>query len=431
MNRLVEGEILRWKNSLRRKPLIIRGARQVGKTWLVENYLANEFESYIKIDLEKRKDLHQYFDGNLDPKLILSYIELEVGSITPGKTLLFLDEIQACPRAIMALRYFYEELPELHLVSAGSLLEFAFGDISIPVGRVQYLYMYPMTFYEYLLAINRETMAKFLLCSPETIPEKIQKRLLIELKNYFFVGGMPECVKTYASTGSLTKTFAVQSEILDSYRDDFSKYKPSMNTECLDKVFLNIGTSVGEQLKYSKLDRGNSSQMNKKAVDLLSKARIITKIPSCDPSGLPLGATANHKKFKGAMLDIGLMQQLCQIPTNIEIKEDNLLAIYRGKLAEQFIAQEIIAKTNSKIFYWAREERGSSAEIDYLVVKDNQIYPVEVKSGASGSLKSLHMILEKYENCPKGLVLYSGVYKELEEQKLLFMPLYAISYFVN
>ena len=431
MNRLVEGEILRWKNSLRRKPLIIRGARQVGKTWLVENYLANEFESYIKIDLEKRKDLHQYFDGNLDPKLILSYIELEVGSITPGKTLLFLDEIQACPRAIMALRYFYEELPELHLVSAGSLLEFAFGDISIPVGRVQYLYMYPMTFYEYLLAINRETMAKFLLRSPETIPEKIQKRLLIELKNYFFVGGMPECVKTYASTGSLTKTFAVQSEILDSYRDDFSKYKPSMNTECLDKVFLNIGTSVGEQLKYSKLDRGNSSQMNKKAVDLLSKARIITKIPSCDPSGLPLGATANHKKFKGAMLDIGLMQQLCQIPTNIEIKEDNLLAIYRGKLAEQFIAQEIIAKTNSKIFYWAREERGSSAEIDYLVVKDNQIYPVEVKSGASGSLKSLHMILEKYKNCPKGLVLYSGVYKELEEQKLLFMPLYAISYFVN
>ena len=361
----------------------------------------------------------------------MSYIELEVGSITPGKTLLFLDEIQACPRAIMALRYFYEELPELHLVSAGSLLEFAFGDISIPVGRVQYLYMYPMTFYEYLLAINRETMAKFLLRSPETIPEKIQKRLLIELKNYFFVGGMPECVKTYASTGSLTKTFAVQSEILDSYRDDFSKYKPSMNTECLDKVFLNIGTSVGEQLKYSKLDRGNSSQMNKKAVDLLSKARIITKIPSCDPSGLPLGATANHKKFKGAMLDIGLMQQLCQIPTNIEIKEDNLLAIYRGKLAEQFIAQEIIAKTNSKIFYWAREERGSSAEIDYLVVKDNQIYPVEVKSGASGSLKSLHMILEKYKNCPKGLVLYSGVYKELEEQKLLFMPLYAISYFVN
>lgn len=147
MRRLVEKQVLEWKDSPRRKPLIIRGARQVGKTWLVENFLAERFDRFVKIDLEKRRDLHARFEGNLDPQTILTYLELEFGRIVPGKTLLFFDEIQACPRAILALRYFYEQLPDLHVIAAGSLLEFAFSEISIPVGRVQYLYMHPMTFY--------------------------------------------------------------------------------------------------------------------------------------------------------------------------------------------------------------------------------------------------------------------------------------------
>ncbi len=424
MKRVVGKKILEWKNSNRRKPLIIRGARQVGKTWLVESFLAREFESFVKIDLEKRHDIHNYFDGNLDPKTILPLLELEAGRIVPGKTLLFLDEIQACPRAIMALRYFYEQLPELHIVAAGSLLEFAFGEISIPVGRIQYLHMHPMTFYEYLLAMDKEQMAEYILKPQSGIPEEIQKKILFELRNYFFIGGMPECVKTYNDTGSIVETFKVQSEILDTYRDDFSKYKPHVDITCLDAVFLNVAKSVGEQLKYSRLSNTHSSQMNHKAFDLLVKARLITKIPASDPSGLPLGATANQKKFKAAMLDIGLLQRICQIPAELELKEENLLAMYRGKLAEQFVAQEILAKTDSELYYWSREERSSSAEVDYLVVHQGDIYPVEVKSGAGGSMKSLHLMLKKYSNCPQGLVLYSGIYKELPKQKLIFMPLY-------
>ena len=424
MQRLAEKQVTGWKDSTRRKPLIIRGARQVGKTWLVENILAQQFESFVKIDLEKRRDLHTHFSGTLEPQYLLNHLELTTGRIIPGRTLLFLDEIQACPRAIMALRYFYEEMPELHVIAAGSLLEFAFGEISIPVGRVQYLYMQPMTFYEYLIAIAKEKIAEYTLDSPNNVAPSIQEIILDELRSYFFVGGMPECVKTYRDTGSMVETFRVQSEILDSYRDDFSKYTPRINPMCLDGVFLNVAKKIGQQLKYTRLNEGYSSQMNHKAFDLLVKAKIIHKIPSCDPSGLPLGATANQKKFKASMLDIGLMQRLCQVPVELEFQQKNLLAIYRGKLAEQFVAQELIAWQSSDLFYWARKARGSGAEIDFLVVHNGKIYPVEVKSGAGGSLKSLHLMLKKYHNCPQGLVLYSGTSNELPEQKLQFLPLY-------
>lgn len=427
MKRLLEKQVVDWKDSPRRKPLVIRGARQVGKTWLVENILAKNFDSFVKIDFEKRRDLHTLFDGNLEPQSILNHLELTYGRIIAGKTLLFFDEIQACPRAIMALRYFYEEMPELHIVAAGSLLEFAFDEISIPVGRVQYLQMYPMTFYEYLLATGKDVMAEYTISPPNDVDESVQKLILAELRSYFFIGGMPECVKTYRNCGSMVETFQVQSEIIDSYRDDFSKYMMRIDPAYLDAVFLTVAKSVGEQLKYTRLNDTSSSQTNRKAFDLLVKAKMIYKIPACDPSGLPLGATANPKKFKASMLDIGLLQRLCQVPVELELKQENLLAMYRGKLAEQFVAQELLAWHNSELFYWSRDARGSSAEIDFLAIKDGEIYPVEVKSGTGGSMRSLHLMLKKYPHCPKGLVLYSGTYRELPEQKLVFMPLYGVA----
>jgi len=427
MKRLAEKEVIKWKNSLRRKPLIIRGARQVGKTWLVENVLASTFDNFVKIDLEKRRDLHVHFAGNLEPRAILNHLELITSRIISGKTLLFFDEIQACPRAITALRYFYEQIPELHVVAAGSLLEFAFDEISVPVGRVQYLHLHPMTYYEYLLAMGKEPMADYSLTPPKRVAPSIQKMILSELRNYLFVGGMPECVKTWRDSGSMIETFQVQSEILESYRDDFSKYKPRIDPACLDAVFLNTAKSVGEQLKYTRLNSGHSGQMNRKAFDLLNKAQIVQKISSCDPSGLPLGATANQKKFKASLMDIGLLQRTCQVPAELELQQDNMLAMYRGKLAEQFVAQELLAWHSSELYYWARDARGSNAEVDYLAVHESKIYPVEVKSGAGGSLRSLHLMLEKYPNCPYGLVLYDGTYKMRTEQKIMFLPLYSVA----
>ena len=428
MKRIAEQYLINWKKSTHRKPLIIRGARQVGKTWLIENILAKEFKHVVTLDFEKRRDLHNYFEGNLDPQEILKGLEFSVGRILPKETLLFFDEIQACPRAIMSLRYFYEKMPELYIVAAGSMLEFAFSKISIPVGRLQYLYLHPMTFYEYLLALGKEPIAENVINFDKNLNESLQKAILSELKNYFFIGGMPEVVKVYRDTGSLIEAFSVQSEIIDSYRDDFSKYSPKIDITCLDEVFLNVAKSVGEQLKYTRLSSGFSYKTSHKAFDLLIKARLLYKISSCNPSGLPLGASANSKKFKATVLDIGLLQRICQVPIAEEILQDNLLAIYRGKLAEQFVAQEMIAWHCRELFYWSRDAKNSNAEVDYLTVKQGKIYPVEVKSGPAGKLRSLHLMLKNYPNCPKSFVLYSGCYKELPEQKICFLPLYAIPY---
>jgi hypothetical protein len=183
-------------------------------------------------------------------------------------------------------------------------------------------------------------------------------------------------------------------------------------------------SEYGPTYRYTRLDDNHSGPTNSRAFDVLRKARVVHKIVSCDPSGLPLGARANERRFKAAMLDIGLLQCLCQIPVDLEMRQDDLLAIYRGKLAEQFVAQELIACHSSDLFYWAREARGSNAEVDYLVVRNGQIVPVEVKSGAGGSLRSLHLMLETYPNCPEGMVLYSGPYAARPEKRLTFLPLY-------
>jgi len=424
MKRLVENQLITWKDSPRRKPLIVRGARQVGKTWLIKEVLGKTFENIAVVDFETRKDAHKHFEENLVPQRILKGLEFITGRVTSGNTLLFFDEIQACPRAITALRYFYEEMPELHVVAAGSMLEFAFGEISVPVGRVQYLYLHPMTFYEYLLAVDKEVTAEKLLMPLADLSPLIQEDTLRELKNYFLVGGMPEAVKTYRDTGSFLETFDVQSDILDSYQQDFHKYTPRVSVECLDMVLTTVAKSVGEQLKYTHLDSAHSYQTNRKAFDLLVKARVLHKISSCDPSGLPLGGSRG-KKFKACMLDIGLMQRLCGMDVHTELAEDDLLAMYRGKLAEQFVAQEMLAWHSRDLYYWSRNAKSSNAEIDYLTVRDGKIYPIEVKSGSAGRLRSLHLMLETYPNCPQGWVLQSGPYRELPQQKLVFWPLYA------
>ena len=426
MKRLVEKQLIDWKNSSDRKPLVLRGARQVGKTWLVEKSLGSTFDHIAVVDFEEHPEVHKHFEHSLTPQLLLQAIEFITGKIVPGKTLLFFDEIQACPRAIMALRYFYEKMPELHVVAAGSLLEFAFDQISVPVGRVEYLYVSPMTFYEYLLAVGKVVIADKLFVHPEQLAPELQMDILRELKSYFLVGGMPEAVKKFTESNSFVDVFKIQDNIIDSYRQDFHKYKPHIATESLDAVFEYVGKNVGQQLKYTHLDQSHSYQTNQKAFNLLVKAMVVHKIPSTDPSGLPLGSSIS-KKFKACMLDIGLMQRLCEMDMTLEWNQDSLLAMYRGKLAEQYVAQELIAWHSRNLYCWMRNAKSSNAEVDYLAVRDGRIYPVEVKSGPSGRLRSLHLCLEKYPNCPAGWVLQDGVYEELSEQKLVFWPLYATS----
>jgi uncharacterized protein len=235
---------------------------------------------------------------------------------------------------------------------------------------------------------------------------------------------MPESVRAYQAAGSLKDAFDVQSEICNAYRADFSKYRPRVEPDCLNAVLSSVARSVGRQIQYAKLADGYSNPTIKKAFDLLCLAGVIARVPAADPSGLPLGASASAKIFKALMVDIGLMRFLSGMPTDVEYVKTDLLHIYQGAMAEQFVGQELRLHSDAGLHYWSRRAKSSSAEVDFLAVHNGKIFPVEVKSSAAGSLRSLHLCLQTYPNCTQGIVYSTRLFGELPEQRLLFLPLY-------
>lgn len=425
MKRFIEAELRKWAKSKRRKPLIVKGARQVGKTYIIKKFGEEYFDNLVMLDLERHPQWHNIFEGELNPKQICSDLELVLNNkIIPGKSLLFIDEIQAFPKALTALRYFYEEMPDLHVIAAGSLIEFVLNKISFPVGRIQFLKLNPLGFVEFLHANGHEKAVQKLLAPPQKLSDTIHGFILRQLREYFFVGGMPECVLTYRDSGSFKKAFEVQSEIITSYRMDFAKYSPSVDNKCLNIVLTSLAQNVGNQIKYLKLAEGFSNPTIKKAYNLLVLANLSHNIPSVSPTGIPLGASASGKKFKSIIVDIGLMHNLCEMNTSREYSLPDLLNIYRGAMAEQFIGQEIALSQHDRIFYWSRQAKSSTAEVDYVIVVNNKIIPIEVKSGSAGRLRSMHMFLDNFKNCPEGFVFSSRPYEILSGQKLTFIPLY-------
>ena len=258
MRRLVTDQLVAWKDSLARKPLLVRGARQVGKTWAVVDFGKRFFPGSVHvIDLEQRPDAHAFFAGDLDPRRVLTSLELLLGSpVVPGRDLLFFDEIQACPRALVALRYFYEQMPQLHVIAAGSLIEFALGRVSFPVGRIDPLRVHPMTFVEYLWAIGNDVMADAVLGGPSPQSEAVHGVILDELRRYLFVGGMPASVRAYADGLSLQSAFAQLDGLVLNYRDDFGKYAAAVARRCLDEVLISCARRVGGPIKYAHLAEG-------------------------------------------------------------------------------------------------------------------------------------------------------------------------------
>jgi len=435
MKRDIDNDLIKWKKSQRRKPLIIRGARQVGKTWSIKEFGKQQFKNTVIIDFERNKEFSSVFDSNLDPKTIIETIEILKGEkIKEGATLLFFDEIQNTPKAIMALRYFYEEMPNLHVIAAGSLIEFALSTISFPVGRIQYLKMHPLTFSEFLIAISQDNLAEIINNKPKVLHELIHNKLLDYLKKYFFIGGMPEAVKTFIKFNSMEEVFNVHNELIYSFRDDFSKYGVHTNKEALDEVFYSIPKNIGNQIKYSKLSQNFTSPTIKKIFNLFQKAEIIKKIPSVSNLGIPLKSHISEKKFKALFLDIGLWQNTSGVSIANEYKNTNLMNLYQGNLAEQYIGQELYKLFDENLLYWVREKKGSSSELDYLINTNNCNYPIEVKSGKSGSLKSLHIFLNTYkDNNLNPIVFSTRNYSELKEKDgiFYFIPLYYVSGFKN
>ena len=426
MERFITQKLIEWKDQQHRKPLILWGARQVGKTWSVLDFGRRHFDGTIHhIDLEKHPDWHGLFEKNLEARRILSELELLINrSIIQGKDLLFLDEIQSCPKAIMALRYFFEETPDLHVIAAGSLLEFAVQDVSFPVGRVQTLDMHPMGFREFLAAAGKMKLADLLIRPPQKVPETVHQELLDQLRLYLFVGGMPESIKRYSETGRVRDAFEVQADLINTFRQDFLKYAPLADKQCLHSVLVSTARNVGRQIKYSRLSEGFTNPTIKKAFFLLSQARLFRKVSSVSQPAVPFGASASDSKFKAVFLDIGLMQQLCGLPVDMEFNKQDLLSIYEGALAEQFAGQELLASGETDLYYWAREQKSSTAEVDYLLAREGRAIPVEVKSGPAGRLRSMHLFMDLSPDCPRGVVLSCAPYAELPEQKLVFLPLY-------
>jgi len=430
MDRNIDLKLSDWKTQAFRKPLIIRGARQVGKTYSVSTFGKTCFESFIKLDFERNRSIHKIFNQDLSVQQIIRDIEIfSEQKITAGKTLLFFDEIQECERALLSLRYFYEDMPELHVIAAGSMLEFALGKVSFPVGRVSFEWMMPMTFYEVLKASQKDMLADQLPCISDFRPvsEFVHQKIIDQLKIYFLTGGMPEAVKRYCQTGSLSDSFAVHEEIFQAYLQSLVKYYRRADIDSLDHIMRTAPSFVGSQIKYTRLDPDRRIEKTKASLQILENALILQIIRSSNANALPLSVGLAAKKMKPLFLDIGLMQYHSGVQPMDVMAANDLSHLYRGALAEQFIGQEMYAAggaENQKMYYWARDKKNSSAEIDYLYVKDGNIFPIEVKSGPKGKLKSLHIFLEEHPNIETGCVMSPVAFERQRVENIVFIPIY-------
>ena len=393
--------LTRWLHNKNRKPLIIRGARQVGKSTLVQLFAAQQGMTLMTTNLERYPALANTFASN-DPEKILQQIEaLPRMPAVNESALLFLDELQAVPEAIPALRYFYEDRPQLPVACAGSLLEFVLAahQFSMPVGRVQYLHMGPMTFSEFLLALGEDKLYQVVTeYQPgNEIGEVAHQRLLQLLRSYYFVGGMPEAVAAFAETRSYQSVSEVHNSIIETYSDDFPKYGKNRDQNRMLDVFNFAARNVGIKVKYSNISREDQSSVLKKDLELLCMARVISKVVHSHCSGLPLQASLEEKVYKLLFLDIGLMNAICGLNWRTLSQFDDLKLVNEGAIAEQFVGQHLQAllaeSPNRELTYWLREGRSANAELDFVVALEGQIIPVEVKAGASGSMKSLHQFM--------------------------------------
>ncbi len=426
MERIVMNQLLEWKNDKNRKPLIIKGARQVGKSHIVVEFGKRFFkESVLVVNFEKQPDWHSIFEVNLDAKRIASELEIVLNSpVEPGKTLLFFDEIQECKNAILSLRYFYEQMPELHIIAAGSLLDFALEELSFPVGRVQLVQMHPMNFYEFLLATNKSMIAELITREAHSVSDTIDNAIKQELKKYFYVGGMPECVKTFAETQSYLKASEIQNNLIETFRQDFSKYAGRTDKNCLFSVLKSVAQKTGVQIKYSDLAEGFSNPTIKKSFDLLETAKLFHKVQAVPKIEQPFGVNVSARKFKSIMLDIGLLSRINGLTLSDEYLKQDVSSLFRGQLGEQFVGQEFLSAGQNYLYYWARDAKNSNAEIDLILQKDSKMIPVEVKSGSSGKLKSLHMCLQTHPEIEYGAVFSDAPFGKNKEHKIHFIPLY-------
>lgn len=435
LKRTIDRELILWSKNTSRKPLLIRGARQVGKSTAIRA-LSTNFEHYLEINFEEQKQVHRLFEGNLSPETLCENLSVLYNiPIIPGKTLIFFDEIQACIPAISSLRFFYEIMPELHLIAAGSLLEFALEKLpSFGVGRIRSMFMYPFSFDEFLLANNEELLQNAkLTASPEKpLAEPLHNKLLEYLKRFLIIGGMPEVVANYVQGKNINDCQRVLDDLIISLKDDFSKYKQNIPVSRVSEVFESVVQQAGGKFVFVKAATEANHKQIKEALDLLVMAGLTFPVFHTSANGIPLGAEIDPKKRKMLLFDTGIFQRLLGLNITEVIFADQFNMINKGSLAELFVGLELMKSAScyeqKYLYYWQREALNSNAEVDYLIQKQQNIVPMEVKAGTKGSMQSLFLFL-KEKNRPYG-IRFSLENFSLYDQIRVF-PLYAVSNLVN
>jgi predicted AAA+ superfamily ATPase len=420
-----------WKNEqYKRKPLLLRGARQVGKTHAAQN-LGKTFEHFVEVNLETDAEARKIIMQDLDPqRIVLQLSEYLKKEIIPGSTLLFIDEIQAVPTAITALRYFYEKMPELHVIAAGSLLDFAIEQVGMPVGRISGLYLYPMSFLEFLVALGHERWVQSILTRnlDEPMLEAVHNKLLNLLGIYLAIGGMPAAIDAWIQTQTSRQVKKVHADLLASYQQDFNKYAAAHQIKYLNTLFSHALSQLSNKFMFNRVGEYQKRELAP-ALELLEKAGIVHQVFRSAGQGIPLGAQAKLDDFKIIFLDVGL----CQAALNLDLApwfiDPSTTFINQGAIVEAFVGQELLAYadpiTKGILFYWHREARGSSAEVDYLVQIKEKVIPIEVKAGTSLRIKSMHMFLDAHPNASHGIRFSAHNY--VSEQRVRTYPLYAIA----
>ena len=430
MNRIIDYFLLEWKHKDSRKSLLLRGARQVGKTHSVRK-LGKTYESFVEINFESEPLVTQIFEKNLDCRRIIRDLNLQFGyEIIPGKTLLFFDECQMAPQAIVALRYFYETMPELHVIAAGSLLDFAIEQIGIPVGRVESLYMYPVSFIEYLAATNKAVVAYILdYDERQEQPENIHNKFLEAVATYCAVGGMPYPLQEWIDKQSARELNDNHGAILDSYRQDFGKYARKLQVKYVESIFEQIPRQLGRKFKYSLVEGDFRKRELAPALSLLVTAGVAHKVLYSAGQGIPVGADVDDSDYKVIFLDVGLTQAELDLDIAEWLLHPNQAFVNKGSLTEAFVGQELLvyALPNRKrsLYYWHKESRLHQAEIDFLIQLHGNVIPVEVKAGTGRTLQSLQHFLTTHNNSPYGLRFSKNNYSNF--QNIKSYPLYAIA----
>jgi predicted AAA+ superfamily ATPase len=430
MKRMAYRNLLQWKSRSDHKPLLVQGARQVGKTYLIKEFGKAEYLDCVYFNFEEMPDAVTLFQSNLTPGPLVESLSAFAGrKINPSTTLMFFDEIQICQRALTSLKYFCEQAPEYHVIAAGSLLGVSIGkNSSFPVGKVEFLDLHPMSFFEYLESMDAALLREHLESKSDLTPlaDALHNRLMEMLRYYIFLGGMPAIVDNYVKNRDIQEARRLQKEILDAFERDFSKYSTPSEAIRISEIWQSIPTQLVRENKkflYSAVGKGARASRFESAIEWLRRAGLILLASNLSTVKFPLKAYVDNGKFKAYMLDTGLLGALVDTEPKAIVTGDRILSEYNGALTENFVATELIAGKTGQLYYWRSE---NIAEVDFVFGHDSRILPLEVKSGMSRETKSLRIFAAKFKS---ERIYRTSPRNFTADDDFVNIPLYAIQRF--